>query len=72
MVGFFKNISVSTHHPPWRYLGVGIIKLVILMGFFGVSDRDIKGGVGPRNTHLTSQKFDCWIYGDNFVLSRSR
>ena len=31
MMGLFINISVSTQHPPWRYLGVGIIQLVLLV-----------------------------------------
>ena len=30
------------------------------------------GYVGPRTTHLTSQKVDFWIDGGDFVLSRSR
>ena len=30
-IGLFKNLSVSTQHPPWCYLGVGIIQLVLLM-----------------------------------------
>ena len=28
---------------------------------------DVKGGVGPRNTHLTSQKFYFWTDGGDFV-----
>ena len=31
MMGCFRNLSVSTQHPPCRYLGVGIIQLVLLM-----------------------------------------
>ena len=31
-----------------------------------------KVGVDPRTTHFISQKFDFWIYGGNFVLSRVR
>ena len=39
---------------------------------FGVSSGYGKGGVGPRTTHLFSQKINCWIDGDDFVSSRSR
>ena len=39
---------------------------------FGVAVGYCKGGVGPRITHLNSQKVDCWIDGDYFVLSSSR
>ena len=31
MMGLFRNLSDSTQHPPQRYLGVGIIQLVLLM-----------------------------------------
>ena len=34
---------------------------------FSVSDGDGKGSVGTRTTHLSSQKFDCWIDGGKFV-----
>ena len=39
---------------------------------FSVADGGGQGDVSPRTTHLTSQKFDCCIYSDDFVLSRSR
>ena len=39
---------------------------------FGISSGCGRGRVGPRTTHLTSQKVDFWIDGDDFVLSRSR
>ena len=38
---------------------------------FGVSDGDVKVGVGPRTTKLTFQKIYCWIGGGYLVLSRS-
>ena len=31
MVGIFRNLSVSTQRPPWSYLRVGMIQLVLLM-----------------------------------------
>ena len=37
---------------------------------FGVGDG--KGGVGPRTTHINSQKVDCCISGGNYVSSHSR
>ena len=39
---------------------------------FGVSYGDGKGGVGPRTTHMLSQKYDCWFDGGDFVPSLSR
>ena len=33
MIGIFRNLSVSPHHPPWCYLGVGIINFALLMFF---------------------------------------
>ena len=39
---------------------------------FGFSDGYGKVGVDPRTTHLTYQKFGCFIDGDDFVLSWSR
>ena len=34
---------------------------------FGVIAVDGKGGLGPRTTHLSSQKVDCWINGGDFL-----
>ena len=39
---------------------------------FGFSALYGNVGVGPRTTHLTSQKVYCWIDGDYFVLSICR
>ena len=40
---------------------------------FGVGDGDdSKCGVDSRTSHITSQRVDCWIYGDDFVSSKSR
>ena len=39
---------------------------------FGVVTGDGKGGVGPRNNNLTSQKVDFCIDGGDCVLSKSR
>ena len=39
---------------------------------FGVAVGYCKGGVGPRIAQLNSEKVDCWIGGDYFVLSSSR
>ena len=33
---------------------------------------DGKDGVSPSTTHLTSQNFDCFIFGGDFVLSHIR
>ena len=30
-MGIFRNLSVSTQNPPWRYFGVWIVPLVILI-----------------------------------------
>ena len=38
---------------------------------FGVVDGDGKSGVDPSNIHLYSPKVDCWIYGGDFVSSKS-
>ena len=45
--------------------GSGGSLLVIASGY-------CKGGVGPRITHLSSQKVDFWLDGGNLVSSLSR
>ena len=39
---------------------------------FGISSGCGRGRVGPRTTHLTSQKVDFCIDGGDFVSSRNR
>ena len=51
-----KEYSVGSLGGSSFYVGVG----------------DGKGGVRPRNTHLTYQKVDCWTGGSDFFLSQSR
>ena len=41
MVGLFRNLSVDTQHPPYRYLGVWFIQLVLLMVIYLVLLLDI-------------------------------
>ena len=31
IMGMFRNIRISIQHPPWRYLGVRMIHLVLMM-----------------------------------------
>ena len=52
-------LVLSRYYPVGDYYGY----------FFGVTVGGVKGGVGPRATHLTSQKFDFCIDGGNFMFS---
>ena len=54
-VGLFY-LSTIVPHPPWSYLVLGIIKLVLFdVSSFGGSGVYGKGGVCPRTTHIASQ-----------------
>ena len=66
-----SRISVIAQHSPWHYLWVGIVQLVLLVGFF-VATGDGRVCVGPKTTHITSQKVDFCIDGGDCVLSKSR
>ena len=65
-MGGLINFSTRAHHQTRRHN-----LIVSLSGSTSVVG-DGKGGIGPRTTHLTSQKFGCCIDGGNFMSSQSR
>ena len=65
-MGDFGHIGLTTHHPSFCNLGVGIPNLENASGYsFGVDDGDGRGDVGPRNDQIHSHKVDYCTDGGN-------
>ena len=69
MIWLFIHIKIISQHPPWHHHSVRIIQLVLLLVLhFFVAAGDGKCSLSPRNTHFTSQNFDCYINGGDFFI----
>ena len=72
MMGLFRNLSVSTKHPHMALFSSRDYPVCASYGYLLVLLLEMVRWVwGPGTKNFTYQKFDCWIDGDNFALSRS-